>query len=133
MTAYEIWNQIDNFVMNTETNEAVGNAIRKLQCENKEDEAVAYIKDFFKCDNQIAKDVFKIFKREMGEPPSQQQIAYANAVAREWQNKPKCPTCNSTNVKPISALKRGESIATIGVFSNKINKSFEYKNCGYTW
>lgn len=25
------------------------------------------------------------------------EIAHNNAIAQEWQNKPKCPTCNSTN------------------------------------
>ena len=133
MTADEIWNQIDHFVMNTETNEAVGNVIRELQCENKEDEAIKYIKDFFECDEGTAKDAFEIFKREMGEPPSQQQIAYANAVARELLNKPKCPTCSSTNVQKIGTGERVASVAMLGIFSKKINKSFKCKNCGYTW
>lgn len=44
-----------------------------------------------------------------------------------------CPTCNSTNVKSISGLNRGVSVAMLGIFSKKINKSFECKNCGYTW
>lgn len=46
---------------------------------------------------------------------------------------PKCPHCKSTNIKPISALNRGASIAMWGVFSKKINKSFECLNCKYTW
>ncbi len=46
---------------------------------------------------------------------------------------PRCPNCNSTNIKPISGLSRGASIAMLGIFSKKINKSFECKNCGYTW
>lgn len=48
-------------------------------------------------------------------------------------NTPKCPHCQSTNVKSISGLNRGASIALLGIFSKKINKSFECKNCGYTW
>ncbi len=46
---------------------------------------------------------------------------------------PRCPNCNSTNIKSISGLSRGASIAMLGIFSKKINKSFECKNCGYTW
>lgn len=46
---------------------------------------------------------------------------------------PKCPHCKSTNIKPISGLNRGASIAMWGVFSKKINKSFECLNCKYTW
>ena len=48
-------------------------------------------------------------------------------------NIPKCPHCQSTNIKPISGLNRGASIAMLGIFSKKINKSFECKHCGYTW
>ena len=133
MTAYDIWNQIDHFVMNTETNEAVGNVIRKMQCENEEDEAIEYIKNFFKCDEDTAKSAFEIFKKEMGEPPSQQQIAHANAVAREALNIPKCPTCSSTNIQRIGTGERAVSVAMLGIFSKKINKSFKCKHCGYTW
>ncbi|MDE6208455.1 MAG: hypothetical protein K2M73_02140 [Lachnospiraceae bacterium] len=46
---------------------------------------------------------------------------------------PHCPHCNSTDIKSISGLSRGASIAMWGIFSNKINKSFECKSCGYTW
>lgn len=46
---------------------------------------------------------------------------------------PRCPHCKSANIKPISALNRVASIAMLGVFSKKINKSFECLNCKYTW
>lgn len=48
-------------------------------------------------------------------------------------NKPHCPHCNSTNIKSLSMLNRGASVAMWGLFSKKINKSFECRNCGYTW
>jgi len=47
--------------------------------------------------------------------------------------RPHCPHCHSKNIKSISALNRGASIAVWGIFSKKINKSFECKSCGYTW
>ena len=133
MTAYEIWDQMNHMVMDTKINRAVGNVVRELQCENGEDEAIKYIKEFFECDDDTAKDAFEIFKEKMGEPPSPQQIAYANAVARELLNKPKCPTCNSTNVEKIGTGERVASVVMFGIFSKKINKSFKCKNCGYTW
>ncbi len=46
---------------------------------------------------------------------------------------PRCPHCKSSNIKSISTLNRGASIAMWGVFSKKINKSFECLNCKYTW
>lgn len=45
----------------------------------------------------------------------------------------KCPTCGSTNVRSISGAERGASILGLGIFSNKINKSFKCNSCGYTW
>ena len=131
MTACEIWNQIDSFVMDTKNNKAVCNVIRKLQFENKEDEAINYIKDFFKCDEETAKDAFEIFKKKMGEPPSQQQIAHANAVARELQNKPKCLTCSSTNLKKISTTSKVVNTAMFGLLGIKRHKTFHCNNCGY--
>lgn len=133
MTAYEIWDQINHFVINTETGEAVCNAVQKLYYTNKENEAITYIKDFFKCDEQIANEVFKIFKQETGEPPSPQQIAHANAVAREWQNKPKCPTCGSTNVKKISTVSKVAGASMFGLFSKTARSQFKCGNCGYKW
>lgn len=51
----------------------------------------------------------------------------------EKQIKIKCPTCNSTKVEKISTRERVLSVAILGLFSKKINKSFKCKNCGYTW
>ena len=62
------------------------------------------------------------------------QVAQQKAARKAKSSTvPKCPHCSSTNIKPISGLGRGASIAMWGVFSKKINKSFECKNCGYTW
>ncbi len=49
------------------------------------------------------------------------------------RNIPKCPTCGSTNIRKMSGVERGASIATFGIFSKKINKTFKCGNCGYTW
>lgn len=133
MTAYEIWDQINHFVMNTETNEAVCNVIIEMYYDNKEDEAIKYIKDFFECDVDTAKDAFEIFKKEMGPPPSPQQIAYANAVARESLNKPKCPTCQSINLKKISTTSKVVNTAMFGLLGTKRYKTFHCNNCGYEW
>lgn len=46
---------------------------------------------------------------------------------------PRCPHCKSTNIKPISGLNRGASVAMMGIFSKKINKSFKCNACGGTF
>jgi len=52
---------------------------------------------------------------------------------KEQPNIPKCPTCGSTNIKPISATERATSIIGLGIFSKKINKTFKCLNCKCTW
>lgn len=63
----------------------------------------------------------------------QQEQHKATEAQQRNDNKPHCPQCKSTNIKSISGLNRGASIAIWGIFSKKINKCFECKNCGYTW
>lgn len=46
------------------------------------------------------------------------------------QNLPKCPACGSLNVKKIGSVERATSVGLFGLFSKKIGKSFECKNCG---
>lgn len=72
-------------------------------------------------------------EKEFEQRQEQAKIAQANAQAQELLNKPKCPTCGSTNIKKIGGIERGASIAAFGIFSKKINKTFKCCNCGYTW
>ncbi len=46
---------------------------------------------------------------------------------------PRCPTCGSANIKPISATERATSIIGLGIFSKKINKTYKCLNCKCTW
>ena len=48
-------------------------------------------------------------------------------------NIPKCPNCNSTNIKPIGTGERIASVTMFGIFSKKINKSYKCLDCKYTW
>ena len=48
-------------------------------------------------------------------------------------NTPKCPTCGCGNIRKIGGLERGTSVLTLGLFSNKINKTFKCNQCGHTW
>ena len=48
-------------------------------------------------------------------------------------NQPKCPTCQSTNIKKISALSRGAHAYAFGLFSKTARSQFECLNCGYKW
>ena len=49
------------------------------------------------------------------------------------KNTPKCPTCGSTNVHPISTTKKATGFVLAGVFSSNFGKTMECKQCGYKW
>ena len=49
------------------------------------------------------------------------------------QNTPKCPTCQSTNIKKISATSKAKNAVLFGLIGNKRNKQFHCNSCGYEW
>ena len=49
------------------------------------------------------------------------------------KNTPKCPTCGSTNVRPISVTKKTTGFVLAGVFSSNFGKSYECLQCKYKW
>ena len=51
----------------------------------------------------------------------------------EDQHLPKCPTCGSTNLKKLSFINKAISVGVFGLLSNKINKTWECKNCKSTF
>lgn len=52
---------------------------------------------------------------------------------QEEKNKPKCPTCRSTNIRKIGTGERAASVIGFGLLSKKINKTWKCNNCGHTW
>lgn len=65
----------------------------------------------------------KIAKYKMGISTLSQQLS---------SNIPKCPICQSTNIRKMSGVEKGASIWAFGLYSNKINKTFKCQNCGMT-
>ena len=55
------------------------------------------------------------------------------AKIKKEKNVPKCPTCGSTNVHPISSGKKALGFITVGVFSSSFGKSYECDDCKYKW
>lgn len=111
-----------------------------LISKNNFNDAVICIKDYFKCDEATAKIVFMDFKTKIyddlfkpNSTLSPAEIARNNAIAQEWQNKPKCPTCNSTNLKKVSTTSKVVNTAVFGLFGTKRHKTFHCNNCGYEW
>ncbi len=48
-------------------------------------------------------------------------------------NTPKCPMCQSTNLKKITTASKIMNTAMFGIFGTKRHKTFHCNNCGYEW
>lgn len=48
-------------------------------------------------------------------------------------NQPKCPTCNSTNIKKITTTSKITNTVLFGIFGTKRHKIFHCNSCGYEW
>lgn len=59
--------------------------------------------------------------------------ARARVWAAQYAAKPKCPNCQSTNIRPITQGKRFTSTAVWGLASDTIGKSMECLNCKFKW
>lgn len=54
-------------------------------------------------------------------------------IRQQSHSVPKCPTCQSENIKKISVAKRATHGALFGIFSKTAFSQFECNNCGYKW
>ena len=138
MTPVEIVSKInDKNTKNEETNVAIGYDITILINTNNINGAVKYVEDYFQCDEKIATEAVKMWQEELGEQLSPKQKALNNEAERlnrlAQQNKPKCPTCQSTNLKKISTTSKVVNTAIFGIFGTKRHKTFHCNNCGYEW
>lgn len=61
------------------------------------------------------------------------QSALKTSLTNQQANIPTCPTCGSTNVRPISTTKKATGFVLVGVFSSNFGKNYECKNCKYKW
>lgn len=54
-------------------------------------------------------------------------------TATPTPNIPKCPTCQSTDIKKVSTMSKAGSVALWGLFSQKVKKQWHCNNCGSEW
>lgn len=96
-------------------------------------QATKHIQNYFKCDEETAKNVCMEYKKEWYDDPTEEDLLalqeeYKNRVA---QNKPKCPICNSTNLTKISGMTKAVKIGLFGIFgAGDIGKTWKCNNCG---
>lgn len=112
-----------------------------LIAQNQTLKGMKFIQELTNCSDDDAQQLWGELNKQYGTKENNpaitnltpQQIAQANAQAQELLNKPKCPTCGSTNIQKISATKRWVSTGLFGLASSNIGKTMCCKNCGYKW
>lgn len=82
-------------------------------------------------DKQRAKQESDRYYAELQHNARQRQLEQQRI--EKQQNIPKCPTCGSTKVHPISAGKKVVGFLAVGVFSKNFGKSYECDDCKYRW
>ena len=75
----------------------------------------------------------RIEKEKESDKEWQRVQSIIDTRSNQSKNQPKCPTCGSTNIKKVSGVERGTSVAFFGLFSKKIGKQFKCNSCGYMW
>ena len=138
MTAYELYEQIENSAKDQNGHYVATELIQAYYYVDRVPKVIIYIQEVFKCDEDTAKEVFEIFKKENAQHLLTPEQAATNQAACEMdriaqQNKPKCPTCNSTNLKKITVTSKVMNTAMFGLFGTKRYKNFHCNNCGYEW
>lgn len=117
------FSEVKKFVDNDSKMEAVKEIVN--MCNIKPLDASLIIEVIKFNNNEIPADYNEALKRMQDRNQAQ--------VQRMVANKPKCPTCNSTNISKIGFGERATSVVGLGLFSKKINKTFKCNNCKYTW
>lgn len=76
----------------------------------------------------LIKDTYDLKARE--EREANERSAFADYVP---DTRPKCPTCQSTNISKISGTKRWLTTGLFGLASSDIGKTMQCNNCRYKW
>ena len=95
------------------------NIIRKISSDNELLNAMIELKK-----NDIIEYNLKMsqFRTQVNQQKQQQE-----------SNVPKCPTCQSINIKKISTTSKITSVAMWGLLSQKVKKTYHCNKCGYEW
>ena len=83
--------------------------------------------EIYEYNEQKSQQEYKALQRK-----AQQKMIEKEQIEKQ-QNTPKCPTCGSTKVHPISTAKKATGFVLAGVFSSNFGKSYECENCKYKW
>lgn len=112
--------EMENYVEKKERSKFINALIKKTDCDYDMAKSIC---DYY-IDDIPLPSVLRL-KKIIDEMEEEEQ--------KELLNKPKCPTCQSTNIKKVSTTSKVINTAIYGIFGTKRYKTFHCNNCGYEW
>lgn len=104
---------------------------------NRKDDAIKYLQPKvgfdYKTAEMIVNDYLEDYSNEISECQNSIRDYQNRKQMEELNNKPKCPTCNSTNLRKISTVSKAANTALFGMLGTKRYRQFHCNNCGYEW
>ena len=110
-------------------------------CHEKNSYIEEYIMDIKRISNDP--DFIQAMTKVHDEDPIEYQLKISQFKANlqqqesskkvEEDNTLRCPTCNSTKVKKISATSKVVGASMFGLFSKTARSQFKCEQCGYKW
>lgn len=125
--------EIISFVIKCESNKAIDYIINKTGCSEKDaEEAFLDVKNMYKYKHST-----------YSKKNSTDSTIFSNSTEKsnkniqndkvETKHIPKCPTCQSTNIRKISTTSKVSNTVLFGLLGTKRHKIFHCNNCGYEW
>lgn len=73
------------------------------------------------------------FRNQYEQQRAAQQVQNQTQQSAQLDNRPKCPTCGSTNIEKISVGKKIGGSFLFGIFSSDVRNTMHCKDCGAKW
>lgn len=135
----EIVNDIDVFDSNLNIKSSLSKEERLVLSKIQEKLVTKFLK-YYTNGYDIENDEFDFYSKNNSSATQRYSSSSSYSSSQSKQSSqfqqqcvPKCPTCGSTNVAPISTGKKMLGLLTLGLASKGIGKSYCCKNCGYYW
>lgn len=87
---------------------------------NQIEEAIQYVQDVAKCDLETATKIVADFTEDLTMPTPEER-ARDRAYAYRLEHGPKCPNCQSINIRKITALDKLSNISIYGIYGELRN------------
>lgn len=115
-------------------------ALASFHVDDHEDFGAHYTSDEYKADKVLFNSLQRqpefdpklreaLIEKRRNKSPSKSIMSSTSTTT----NTPKCPTCGSTHVHPISTGKKAAGFFIAGIFSSNFGKSYECDDCKYKW